>query len=151
MRIIKDFIATGFYTGCTPIAPAFSASWSAAMAYTILSSVFFPTQSMVLAIVGATLLLILGLFSIPNDEINIIAKNIVIDKWAGQFICFTLIELNTLYLFLSVIMFLIFDKIEIWSSNESLSEKPKYYSMVHSVTAGCFTALLLWGVQTLFN
>jgi phosphatidylglycerophosphatase A len=142
--IIK-FLATGFYSGCSPIVPGTTGTIPA-----WLIAWFLIRDDMIILSIAAVVMTLLSIViaSIAEGVLGHDSKKIVVDEWAGMFISLLFVPYTLTNYIIAFVAFRGFDAIKIWPAD--IAEKlPKGWGVtaddiVAGVQANILTQIVVY-------
>lgn len=151
--MFHEITATGFFTGYLPLMPGTWSSWCAAICVYILG-VLFPEHFRVILIASIVLLFILGVIS--SNEVARLSRRkdpgyIVIDEWAGQFLAFAAVTMDTTNFFLGFLLFRLFDIVKPYPIRKLEDFEGGMGIMLDDMMAGAYAAVSLYFVNLVFR
>lgn len=140
LRIISRFLATGAYSGFSPIAPGTVGSFLALILYW-----FIPTirVSIFSAIVLGLFFLGVWASSRTEEEFGEDASVIVIDEMVGMWIALFLIKKSLSLIIIGFLLYRLFDVIKPFPIRRSQRLPKGWGVMVDDLVAGIYTNLVL--------
>jgi phosphatidylglycerophosphatase A len=145
-----DFLATGFYSGKSPVAPGTCGTFAALVIVSILKSIFNLDPSYTVTIPLALFIILISIY-ISNKalELKLYGKSkdpseIVIDEFAGFFVAISILPWTYFSFVLAFLFFRLFDIKKYYPANK-LENLPNGYGItLDDVAAGVYAGVYSW-------
>jgi len=149
MKTITRLLATGLYTGYSPVAPGTAGSVVGVLIFWLL-----PAERFMLFAVVLGLLFIFGIWSAGQIEQWSNSKDnpiIVIDEIVGMLLTLTMMQKSFKWVAIGFILFRLFDIIKPYPAR-AMEKLPRGYGvMMDDVIAGIYALVCLRGLHYLFS